>query len=250
MLPESAFPVFAHQVPRATIETLAETMQRRQGDVLLGVFVARPPSDGETQPHIHKASCRSARRRPLYRKRHLVPFGERSPRRRWSAAIESVLAIPLSDQTPGPADQPPFALAGERLAVHICYEDAFGSELASWSRDATMLVNMTNDAWYGRSIAAWQHNQIAAMRAKETGKPMLRATNTGITSVIDADGAIRVQLPWFRRGVLETTVAGRTGETPFVRFGNMPVVIASLALLVLAWALGRSGNAAVGDRRA
>jgi len=252
VLPESAFPVFAHQVPQATIESLAETMQRRPGDVLLGVFVARPPSEGETQPHIHNSVVSlGASPTQLYRKRHLVPFGETIPAKAlvgW--VIERVLAIPLSDQTPGPADQPPFALAGERLAVHICYEDAFGSELAAWSRDATMLVNMTNDAWYGRSIAAWQHNQIAAMRAKETGKPMLRATNTGITSVIDADGAIRVQLPWFRRGVLETTVAGRTGETPFVRFGNLPVVVASLALLVLAWALGRSGKAAAGDRRA
>jgi len=241
VLPESAFPVFAHQVPQATIEALASTMEGRRGDVLLGMFVARPPEGDDTQPRIHNSVVSlGVAPTQLYRKRHLVPFGESIPAKPlvgW--VIDRVLAIPLSDQTPGPADQAPFALAGERLLVHICYEDAFGSELAAWSRDATMLVNVTNDAWYGRSIAAWQHNQIAAMRAKETGKPMLRATNTGVTSVIDPDGNVRVQLPWFRRGVLETTVAGRDGLTPFVRFGNLPVATASLALLVLAYLLSR-----------
>ncbi len=241
VLPESAFPVFSHQVPQATIEALASTMERRGGDVLLGMFVARPPEGDETQPRIHNSVVSlGASPTQLYRKRHLVPFGETIPAKPlvgW--VIERVLAIPLSDQTPGPPDQAPFAVADQRLLVNICYEDAFGAELAAWSRDATMLVNVTNDAWYGRSVAAWQHNQIAAMRAKETGKPMLRATNTGITSVIDPDGAVRVQLPWFRRGVLETTVAGRTGETPFVALGNLPVATASLLLAVLAYVLGR-----------
>ena len=251
VLPESAFPVFAHQVPEATIEALAETMKRREGDVLVGLFVAHPPGEGESQPRIHNSVVSlGAAKVQLYRKRHLVPFGETIPAKPLLAPLlDRVLAIPLSDQTPGPADQPPFEVAGERLAVNICYEDAFGDELAGWSREATLLVNVTNDAWYGRSVAAWQHNQIAAMRAKETGRPMLRATNTGVTSVIDADGTVRVHLPWFRRGVLETTVVGRTGSTPFTRFGNAVPVLVAAVLVVLAWPLGRRGRAAVVDRR-
>ena len=249
VLPESAFPVFASDVPRDTIEALAATMIPRDGDVLVGLFVARPPEAGETQPRIHNSVVSlGASPTQLYRKRHLVPFGETIPAKPlvgW--VIERLLAIPLSDQTPGPVDQPPFAVAGERLSMNICYEDAFGDELAGWSRDATMLVNVTNDAWYGRSIAAWQHNQIAAMRAKETGRPMLRATNTGVTSVIDHDGAVRVQLPWFRRGVLETSVTGRTGQTPFMRFGNAIAVLAATLVAVLAWVLGRRRQG--GDRR-
>ena len=79
---------------------------------------------------------------------------------------------------------------------------------------------MTNDAWYGHSIAAWQHNQIAAMRALETGRPMLRATNTGVTSAIDADGREVASLPWFTRGILEVERAGQEGATPYVRFGD------------------------------
>src|SRR5512134_2436503 len=147
VLPESAFPVFASEVPHETIEALASRMEARGGDVLVGVFTAFPPLPGETQPRIHNSVVSiGASRQQLYRKRHLVPFGETIPAKPlvgW--VIERVLAIPLSDQTPGPVDQPPFAIAGERLSVNICYEDAFGDELAGWSRDATLLVNVTND---------------------------------------------------------------------------------------------------------
>ncbi|MEO8485010.1 MAG: apolipoprotein N-acyltransferase [Betaproteobacteria bacterium] len=241
VLPESAFPVFAQQVPAETIDALTATMKARGGDVLAGMFIANAPAEGESQPRIHN-SVVSFGTAPtqLYRKRHLVPFGETIPAKPlvgW--VIERILAIPLSDQTPGPDAQPPFEIAGERLSVNICYEDAFGAELAGWSRDATILVNVTNDAWYGTSIGAWQHNQIAAMRAKETGRPMLRATNTGVTSVIDADGSVRVQLPWFRRGILETNVAGRTGDTPFMRFLNLPAVVVALLVLAIAAAFAR-----------
>ncbi|CAG1003386.1 Apolipoprotein N-acyltransferase [Burkholderiales bacterium] len=242
VLPESAFPVFAEDVPAETFAALARTMRARGGDVLVGVFVAQPPSPGEDQPRIHNSVVtlgESATQ--LYRKRHLVPFGETIPAKAavgW--LINRVLAIPLSDQTPGPDDQPPIEVAGERLAVNICYEDAFGAEIAGWSRDSTILVNVTNDAWYGRSIAAWQHNQIAQMRAKETGRPMLRATNTGITSVIDADGGQRVHLPWFRRGMLETNVVGRTGVTPFMRWGNAFAALIAAALVAAAFVVGRA----------
>jgi apolipoprotein N-acyltransferase len=241
VLPESAFPVFAHDVPDATFAAIAGTMRERGADALVGLFVAEPPLPGETQPRIHN-SVVSLGTSPtqLYFKHHLVPFGETIPAKAlvgWF--INSVLAIPLSDQTPGPADQPPFQIAGERLAINICYEDAFGVELASRARDATILVNVTNDAWYGRSVAASQHNQIAAMRAKETGRPMLRATNTGVTSVIEPDGRVRVSLPWFTRGLVETNVSGRVGDTPFLRFGNLPVVLLGAALLALAVGVGR-----------
>jgi apolipoprotein N-acyltransferase len=149
--------------------------------------------------------------------------------------LANVLAIPLADQTPGPAYQEPFAVAGQRLAVNICYEDTFGNELAPRTKDATLLVNVTNDAWYGQSLAAEQHDQIAAMRALETARPMLRSTNTGITSIIDHHGVERSRLPWFTRGVLEGTVSGREGLTPYVRFGDALVVV--LALLIIATTL-------------
>ena len=101
-------------------------------------------------------------------------------------------------------------------------------------------MNVTNDAWYGRSIAARQHNQIAAMRAIELGRPMLRATNTGITSAIGHDGRVLAELPWFTRGVLEVAIAGRRGETPYLRFGDAVALAAALVLLALAIARRRS----------
>ena len=143
-----------------------------------------------------------------------------------------MLSIPLANQTPGAADQPPLAIAGQSVAVNICYEDAFGEDIRSQAAAATILVNMTNDAWYGRSLAALQHNQIAAMRAKETGRPLLRATNTGITSVIDHRGREEARLPWFERGILEHEVVGRTGVTPYVRGGDATAAL--LAVLVVA----------------
>ena len=241
VLPESAFPVFAHEVPEATAAAIARTMRERGGDALVGLFVAQRPAPGETAPRIHNSVVTlGVTDTQLYRKRHLVPFGESIPAKPlvgWF--IDRVLDIPLSDQTPGPDDQRPFALAGERLAVNICYEDAFGAELAAPAREATILVNVTNDAWYGRSIAARQHNQIAAMRAKETGRPMLRATNTGVTSVIDADGVVRAELPWFTRDVLEASVAGREGDTPFLRLGNALAVACATGLFATAFVLGR-----------
>ncbi|MCL4763020.1 MAG: apolipoprotein N-acyltransferase, partial [Burkholderiales bacterium] len=177
-----------------------------------------------------------------YRKRHLVPFGETIPARPLVGWImDRVLSIPIGDQARGADDQPPFAVAGGRVAVNICYEDAFGDELRFGAARAGLLVNVTNDAWYGRSIAARQHNQIAAMRALELGRPMLRATNTGITSAIDHRGRVIAALPWFTRGILEVEVAGREGATPYLRFGDSIAVGASGLLLAIALvAAGRS----------
>ena len=147
-----------------------------------------------------------------------------------------MLAIPFADQTPGDPGQPPLAVAGTSVAVNICYEDAFGAELIDAAQTARILVNVTNDAWYGHSIAAWQHNQIAAMRALELGRPLLRATNTGVTSAIGHDGRIVAELPWFTRDVLETAVQGRTGATPYQRVADWPAVgVAFLLALIACW---------------
>ncbi len=241
VLPESAFPQFADQIPGSVFVDLAQAVQAREGSVLVGLFVAEPPTRPGEGERIHNSVVSIGAAPPqFYRKHHLVPFGESIPLKPlFGWFINQVLAIPLADQAAGPAVQPPFALAGQRFAVNICYEDVFGAELTAGARAATVLVNVTNDAWYGRSIAARQHNQIAQMRALETGRPMLRATNTGITSAIDHDGRVIVTLPWFVQGILEADVSGRSGETPYVRFGDLPVLLLALALLAAAAFAGR-----------
>ena len=222
VLPESAYPMFSDEVPDRVLLHLVRTAGARGGDLLLGLFTAEAPLPGSEEPrYFNTVVTLGSGELQLYRKRHLVPFGEMIPGKAvlgW--LIRSVLAIPLADQTPGAATQPPLSVAGTRVAVNICYEDAFGSELIEGARSARILVNVTNDAWYGHSIAAWQHNQISAMRALELGRPMLRATNTGITSAISPDGRVIAFLPWFTPGVLEVTVQGRTGATPYQKAGD------------------------------
>ena len=232
VLPESALPMFADEVPPEYVASLREVALRNNGDLLFGLFFFEPrPSPDEDDRYFNSVVSVGTATAQRYRKHHLVPFGEMIPGKTvFGWFINKVLHIPLADQTPGPAYQAPFEVAGERIAVNICYEDAFGAELAPRAVEATLLVNVTNDAWYGHSLAAEQHEQIAAMRALETARPMLRATNTGITSIIDHHGVEVARLPWFTRGVLEGRIAGRTGTTPYVRLGDALAVIAALLL--------------------
>ncbi len=241
VLPESTFPQFADEIPGDVFLRLADTMRAREGNVLVGLFIAEPPLGKDDDERIHNSVVSVGLTAPqVYQKHHLVPFGELIPLKAVTGwFINRVLNIPLADQTPGPPLQPAFTIAGQRLAVNICYEDVFGGELIEAARNATLLVNVTNDAWYGRSIAARQHNQIAQMRALETGRPMLRATNTGITSAIGHDGLVLLELPWFTQGILEVEIAGRTGETPYMRMGDALVLALALLLLVVAIAVPR-----------
>lgn len=240
VLPESAFPMAHDEVPADVLRRLARAARARDGDLLLGLFVFDPPGPGERQPRVYNSVVTlGTSPAQVYRKRHLVPFGETIPAKPVVGWImERVLSIPVGDQARGADDQPPLRVAGARVAVNICYEDAFGDELRAGAAAAGLLVNVTNDAWYGRSIAARQHNQIAAMRALELGRPMLRATNTGITAAIDHRGRVVAELPWFTEGILEVAVTGRTGATPYLRHGDA-IALAAAALALAAGLAGR-----------
>jgi apolipoprotein N-acyltransferase len=179
-----------------------------------------------------------------YDKHHLVPFGEFIPPGfRW---FTQLMNMPLSDFARGPLAAPSFAWGGQRVAPNICYEDLFGEELAARFADAaqapTVFANVSNIAWFGDTSAIDQHLHISRLRTLELQRPMLRATNTGATAVIDHRGRVTAQLPRYTRGVLETEVQGRDGLTPYVawtsRVGLWPLVL--LALVVpLAFALER-----------
>jgi len=234
VLPESSFPMFSDEIPDDVLLSLIRTGIARDGDVLAGMFTALPPLSGQREPRVYNTVVAlGASELQFYRKHHLVPFGEAIP---FASVVQplmdSVLAIPLAGQARGSASQPPLAVAGHRVAVDICYEDAFGGEMIASARRADLLVNVTNDAWYGHSIAARQHNQIAATRALESGRPMLRATNTGITSAIGVDGRVIAELPWFTTGVLEVSVRGYVGDTPYLRIGDI-LALALAALLIV-----------------
>ncbi|MFY7855347.1 MAG: apolipoprotein N-acyltransferase [Rubrivivax sp.] len=163
-----------------------------------------------------------------YDKVHLVPFGEFIPPGfRW---FTELMRIPLGDFTRGRLGAPPFEFAGERIAPNICYEDLFGEELAVQfadpSRAPTVLANVSNIAWFGNTVALPQHLAISRLRTLELQRPMLRATNTGVTAVIDHRGHVQARLPVLTRDVLQGTVQGREGLTPYARaaaaFGLWP----------------------------
>lgn len=172
---------------------------------------------------------------PRYDKQHLVPFGEFIP---WGFAwFVNLMQIPMGDFGRGAAIQPAFAVGGQRVAFNICYEDLFGDEIHAVllsEQGASILANVSNIAWFGRSHALPQHLQIARMRALETGRPMLRSTNTGTTAAIDAAGKVTAQLEPYTVGALDVSVQGTSGLTPFTRLGNAPILLLALACLALA----------------
>jgi apolipoprotein N-acyltransferase len=151
------------------------------------------------------------------------------------------MKIPIGDQQHGPPYQPPMQLAGQRIAVNICFEDLFGAEIISAWRDPaqepTMLLNLSNLAWFDDSIALPQHLQISRMRALETGRSLLRATNTGATGIIDPHGVVVAQLPFNLLGTLRGQVSGFQGLTPYVKYGDLPAL--ALAALLGALVAGR-----------
>ncbi len=144
------------------------------------------------------------------------------------------MSLPYDDFTAGTSRQSVLSAAGQKLGLSICYEDAFGSQQLEVLRQATLLINVTNNAWYGDSTAPHQHLQIARMRALEGGRFLVRAANDGITAVIDPQGRIVARLAQFQEGVLRTTLQPMTGLTPYARAGNYPVVLGALLLLVVA----------------
>lgn len=230
ILPETALPLFLRDVPAAYLESLADHARRNNGDVLIGVPERLPNGD-----YYNSVVSVGTAAQQTYRKSHLVPFGEFIPFRPLLGELVSRLAIPLQDFARGTPDQKPLTVAGEQVAINICYEDAFGEEIIRQLPQASLLVNVSNVAWFGRSVAPQQHLQIAQMRALETGRYMLRATNTGMTAVINPNGIVEAAAPEFAPAILTRTVAGMKGATPYVRWGNFTAL--GLCLLAIAVAL-------------
>ena len=225
VFPETALPLFLRDVPADYLATIADHARRNGGDALIGVPELLPTGD-----YYNSVISIGAAPTQVYRKVHLVPFGEFIPLRPLLGWIVSVLAIPLQDFSRGSIDQQPLAVAGQRVALNVCYEDAFGEEIIRQLPAATVLVNVSNVAWFGRSIAPRQHLQISQARALETGRYMLRATNTGMTGVIDTRGRAANVGPQFETAAVRAVVQGYSGATPYVRWGNALALGVALAM--------------------
>ena len=230
VMPETALPMLREEMPERYVDILRNHARQNDGDLLIGLF------ERDRGLYYNSVISLGSAESQSYRKNHLVPFGEFIPLRPvlgW--LINDLLHIPMSDQARGGDRQQVMHVAGQRVAVNICYEDAFGEEIIRYLPEATLLVNVTNDAWYGKSHAAMQHNQISQMRALETGRMMLRATNTGVTSIIGHHGDIIQMLPQHEEGVLTGMVQGYSGSTPYVRWGNAAMLGLIGLMLAAAW---------------
>lgn len=232
--PETAVPLLLQELPAGYWDRLS-TGLRSQGHAAMFGMPLGDSQQGFTNSVIGFMPGQTQIQR--YDKHHLVPFGEFIPPLfRW---FTNLMHIPLGDFNRGALGQASFAMRGHRLAVHICYEDLFGEELATRFVDPasapTALVNVSNLAWFGNGLAIDQHLSIARMRALEFGLPVLRATNTGATAIIAHTGVVQAQLPYGPAGVLQGQVQGRTGLTPFARWaarwGLWPLWLAGLTVL-------------------
>lgn len=234
VLPETALPVLASNIPEDLKTRLLAHAHRNQGDILVGVV------ERENGEYFNSVLSYGSAGTYTYRKSHLVPFGEFIPLKvAFGWIYRDWLNMPLSDLSRGDRYQQPMPVAGEKVAVNICYEDVFGEEIIRQLPAATLLVNVSNDAWYGESYAADQHLQFSQARALETGRMMLRATNTGATAIIDQKGYLSAHAPHFVQTSLDGYTQGYTGTTPYVYWGNWLFLTICFGLLLFIWKRNR-----------
>lgn len=246
--PETGFPVLGVRMPPDVALALRNFSDTTHSSILFGAFGVTTSAESSVPSYTNTLFGITPNQPDVYRydKHHLVPFGEFVPTGfHWFVAL---MGIPLGDLGRGPPVQKSFFVHNQPIAVDICYEDIFGEEIARTIREqeapAGILVNSTNLAWFGDTIALDQHLQMARMRSIETGRPMLRSTNTGTTAVIAANGAVVARLPVYTVGSLDATVQGTSGRTPYVTSGNITVIMVSLLLLAFgfAFAPGKNGR--------
>jgi len=227
--PESAVPAYLSDVYEAFLMPLGQAAKAHQSDLIVSV-----PSYGNAEGEKYNSVITLGREAGMYRKVHLLPFGEYMPWQPVSGWILAHFNMRLSHFTPGRPDQPLLSAGGYRFSTSICYEDAFAENALRGLPEAAYLVNATNDAWFGDSIEPHQHLQIARMRALEAGRYLLRSTNTGATAIISPEGRVIGQAPLFTAATLTGVIQPMAGLTPYARLGgDAPIVLFMLALLLM-----------------
>jgi apolipoprotein N-acyltransferase len=231
--PETAVSAFQFQVDEAFIQPLESTVKKHETHLVFGVV----QMDQERKHYFNAMVALGNEERDHYYKRHLVPFTEYLPFKGVLWPLVDLFTIPMSDFSIK-QELKPLMRVGDYLAgLSICYEDAFGSEMIEALPQAAYLINASNDAWFGKSLAPHQHLQIARMRALETGRYLLRSTNTGISAIIGPDGNILKASPLLEVDVLKGEILPLEGETPYARFGNIAVLMLLLSSMIAAFSL-------------
>lgn len=234
--PETAIPALYHQVV-PLLKDLAQEARMNSSELLVGLAVYNKREDQYFNSMLSLGLSET-----FYEKKHLVPFGEYLPMKEWLGGLIDFFDIPMSNFVPGRQEKPLLTLAGQKVGISICFEDVFGEEVIDALPEATLLINASNDAWFGDSVAAPQHLQIARMRSLETARYLLRSTNTGVSAIIDDKGKIEATSPQFEVDVLTGEIQPMTGMTPYAVFANIPVVLSVFMMLIAAFVLGRKKN--------
>lgn len=224
--PETAIPTFYRVANQDFIPLFEKQLKQHDVELISGVFTYEPGSE-----RIFNSLVTLGNETQIYSKQHLVPFGEYLPLRWIFEFFRSLVTIPMSDLSAGEGSSV-VTLKDVPVGVSICYEAAYGNEINHALPEAQLLINVTNDAWFGDSLAPHQHLQIARTRSLETGRYMIRAANTGISAIIDSSGRVTEQSGQFTDAVVSGDIWPITGSTPFVRWGNW-VIISSLSVLLL-----------------
>ncbi|MFT3907320.1 MAG: apolipoprotein N-acyltransferase [Steroidobacteraceae bacterium] len=226
--PESAIPELANSIVPYLSGIYGES-RAHGSDLVIGLVRANLDTD-----QYYNSVMVLSDKPQWYDKRHLVPFAEYFPVPAFVRQWLRLMSLPYSDFTAGSEAQGAYSAGGTRLALTICYEDVFGAAQRKPLAEAELLVNVTNDAWFGHSAARYQHFQMGRMRVLEADRPLVRAANDGLSALVDADGRVLATAPEYQPAVLRGTVQPRQGLTPYARAGDWPVLVLAGIVLVLA----------------
>jgi apolipoprotein N-acyltransferase len=233
VMPEAALPDLANNL-LPFLRRLAADAGESGSSLVLGILRAEPGASGELE--YFNSVLALGENVAWYDKHHLVPFSEFFPVPAFVRSWLRLMSLPYSDFTRGARVQPTLPAAGLRLAASICYEDAYPATQRAAVLASTALVNVTNDAWFGRSSARYQHLQISRFRALESRRWLIRAANDGVSAVLAPDGRVVASAPEYQRALLRASVTPRTGSTPWLVVGHWPVVvICAIMTAVAAW---------------
>ncbi len=229
--PENALPVFKHRIENY-LTTLSFEATQHNTAVLVGL-----PMNGQDDGQYHNSMVALGTGSGTYHKYHLVPFGEYLPLDGFLREIVNFFDLPMSGFAPGAKNQPLLRIdnSDTQLAPFICYEIAFPQQVLRSVPEADILLTTSDDSWFGNSIGPHQHFQIARMRALETGRYLLRATNTGITAIIGPKGEVLIQAPSSIPVVITEDIMRMTGRTPLVALGIIPLLILCLLIFLIVY---------------
>ena len=230
--PETAVPAFSYAVEDSLLAPLLRRLQTEPMELVLGI-----PIKSEDYGYFNGMLSLGSQREE-YHKRHLVPFGEFAPLDFLLRPLIDYFRIPMSDFRQGEADAPILKIGQHKVGVSICYEDVFGNETAQALPQSSYLINISNDAWFGDSLAPHQHLQIARMRAVENGRYLLRATNTGISAIINESGKVKVSSVYGEKSVIEGEFQPMQGETIYSKKADALILLILVGGLLLAGLVG------------